>query len=107
MEAIQTLLELLQENLFTPLETAFTSVSWVNDLLALISNLLTTIFNYEIVVTPSHLASMLTLILLIVVLTAIIKLFVGAFTSVLLFYETERKGRKKRRWDYSEETKQH
>lgn len=105
MDAIQDLLQLLQENLFTPLETAFNGVSWVNDLLTFISNLLTTIFNYEIVVTASQLASILTLILLIVVLAAIIKLFIGAFTSILKFYDQEKKG-KKRRWDYLEETKQ-
>lgn len=97
MEAIQTLLQLLQDNLFNPLETAFMSVSWVNDLLTFISNLLTTIFNYEIIITSSHLASILTTILLIVVLVAIIRLFIGAFTSILLFYDTERKGRRKRR----------
>lgn len=96
MNGFIKLWELLEINVFEPLSSSLNGFQWVNNILAFISNLLTTIFNYEIVINHDHVAAAITLTIFIVCLTVIIKLFVTAFTTISnSLYESKKKRRRK------------
>lgn len=96
MQGFINLWEILELNVFEPLEASLGGFQWVSQMLNLISNLLTTIFNYEIMITEQHLAAAITLTLVIVCLSVVIKLFVTAFSTISnSLYENKRKRRRR------------
>ena len=96
MQGFINLWELLSINIFEPIASSFDNIEWINDIIDLLSKLLTTIFNYEITVTSSHAAALVTLISFIICLKFIIKLFVTAFTTITNSFENIKKGKRKR-----------